>query len=127
MACAIISTARLHSKVSPIWPTELAQLSGLQHHHFLNVEQKIIDAFEAAIPNDSRTSQASSKGQNPLQSSSRLSHQNQSERSDVFQKEEMERMLEKSKGLSTKQKSREGSVGPDRKSSVGKYPTSESP
>ena len=67
VACAIISTARLHAKVQPIWPSELAQLSGLQHHHFLNVEQKIIDAFEAAIPNDSRMSQASAKSSaNPL-------------------------------------------------------------
>lgn len=38
VACAILSTARMQSKISPVWPTELAQLSGLQHHHFLNIE-----------------------------------------------------------------------------------------
>ena len=69
VACAIISTARLHSRVQPVWAPELAQLSGLQHHHFLNVEQKIIEAFEAAIPTDSQYSSTS----NPLQTSSHAS------------------------------------------------------
>ena len=48
VACAIISMARLYSKVHPVWSPELAQLSGLQHHHFLNIEQKIMDAFEVS-------------------------------------------------------------------------------
>ena len=48
VACAILSISRMHSKVHPVWSPELAQLSGLQHHHFLNIEQKIMDAFEMA-------------------------------------------------------------------------------
>ena len=38
VACAIISSARMHSKVQPVWSQELVQLSGLQHHHFLTIE-----------------------------------------------------------------------------------------
>lgn len=106
VACAIVSTARMHSKVQPVWAPELAQLSGLQHHHFLNIEQKIIEAFEAAIPTSSDSqltqSQFSSSQQNvanPLQSSSHMSN-NRNDRSDIFEKEDMERMLERSKLLS---------------------------
>jgi len=39
VACAIISAARTKCKLEPIWPEELAQLTGLQHHHFIDVEQ----------------------------------------------------------------------------------------
>ena len=56
VACAIISSARMHAKVAPVWAPELAQLSGLQYHHFLNIEQKILDAFEAAVPSGSQLS-----------------------------------------------------------------------
>ena len=53
VACAILSSARMQSKVSPVWSHELVQLSGLQHHHFLNIEQKIMDSFNKALLNDS--------------------------------------------------------------------------
>ena len=87
----------MHAKVTPVWAPELAQLSGLQHHHFLNIEQKILDAFDAAVPSGSQLSQSTFS--NPLQTSS-LRGRNQNEYSDVFKKEEMERMLGKSKVLS---------------------------
>ena len=64
VACAVISSARMHAKVAPVWAPELAQLSGLQHHHFLNIEQKILDAFEAAVPSTSQLSQSTFS--NPL-------------------------------------------------------------
>jgi len=35
-------------------------MTGLQHHHFLNVEQKIIDTFEAAFPKAATASQTCS-------------------------------------------------------------------
>lgn len=41
VACAIVSASRMHCHVEPIWSQELVQLTGLQHHHFLNVQQKI--------------------------------------------------------------------------------------
>jgi hypothetical protein len=38
VACAIISATRTKCKLDPIWPDELGQLSGLQHHHFIDIE-----------------------------------------------------------------------------------------
>lgn len=95
VACGIISTARLYSKVVPVWAPELAQLSGLQHHHFLNVEQKIIDTFEAALPTDSlrssQTSQVTNSGR----------HRNEQS----FEVDDIDRMMEKSKVFSQRKPS----------------------
>jgi hypothetical protein len=44
VGCAIISAARTKCKLEPIWPEELAQLTGLQHHHFIDVEQQVFDS-----------------------------------------------------------------------------------
>jgi len=98
----------MYSKVQPVWAAELVQLSGLQHHHFLNVEQKIIEAFEAAIPTESMMASSQlTEDVNPLQTSSHASRAgNRNERSDVFEKEELERLQEKNKVLSA-QKPRE--------------------
>jgi hypothetical protein len=47
VACAIISATRTKCRLEPIWPEELAQLTGLQHHHFIDVEQQIFDSTVA--------------------------------------------------------------------------------
>ena len=125
VACAIVSTARMYSRIQPVWAPELAQLSGLQHHHFLNVEQKIIEAFEAAVPSESQLGSSQMTETNPLQTSSHASRaQNRNERSDIFEKEEMERLLQKNK-VSSAQKTKESSQG--HHSGSGYKPSSESP
>lgn len=43
VACAIVSAARIQCSLAPIWPAEMEQMTGLQHHHFVNLEQRIFD------------------------------------------------------------------------------------
>ncbi|MFO0117641.1 MAG: hypothetical protein ACK521_08515 [bacterium] len=38
VACAIVSASRIQCNIAPIWPAEMEQMTGLQHHHFLNLE-----------------------------------------------------------------------------------------
>lgn len=47
VACAIVSAARIQCNIAPIWPAEMEQMTGLQHHHFLNLEQRIFDLKHA--------------------------------------------------------------------------------
>lgn len=79
----------MYSKVHPVWSPELAQLSGLQHHHFLNIEQKIMDAFEIATrpPADHL---AESNGSRAETGNTMRSEQDQSE---VFSPGDMAKML----------------------------------
>ena len=98
----------MHSKVQPVWAPELAQLSGLQHNHFLNIEQKIIDAFEAAVPSSSESQYTQETPHSHLQNSSGYQQKPRNERSEIFEAEELERMLDKSKGIvSSHKKARE--------------------
>jgi hypothetical protein len=46
IACSIISAARKHCNMQPIWTPELIQLTGLQHQHFATIEKRIISKFE---------------------------------------------------------------------------------
>lgn len=46
IACSIISAARKHCNMMPVWTSELVQLTGLQHQHFATIEKRIISKFE---------------------------------------------------------------------------------
>ena len=87
VACAILAVARMYSKVCPVWSPELVQLSGLQHHHFLNIEQKIMDAFDAATAPSGLQDSTASRAEtgNTIRS--------EHERSDEFSPNEVTKVL----------------------------------
>ena len=65
------------------------------------MEQKIIDAFEAAIPPESQLTSSQLSEQNPLQDSSKASRaRNAKEQSSVFGADDLDRMMDKNKVLS---------------------------